>query len=142
MRPSRLSRTNSNTGAIPEATIRKFRTTRNGAKTHLFVRLPLTIYVYGFETVYYAIRAKNVLDTGRVSLSGDADGTRSDACYFGGVKKMSDTGSDLQRVIKMITDEDWSGMDVDIKGAIYEGCARGGRPRFFLARLDLGVFPL
>ena len=30
--------------------------------------------------------------------------------------------SDLQRVIKMIADEDWSGMDVDIKGAIYEGC--------------------
>jgi type I restriction enzyme M protein len=29
--------------------------------------------------------------------------------------------SDLQRVIKMIGDEDWSGMDVDIKGAIYEG---------------------
>jgi type I restriction enzyme M protein len=29
--------------------------------------------------------------------------------------------SDLQRVIKMIADEDWSGMDVDIKGAIYEG---------------------
>jgi type I restriction enzyme M protein len=31
------------------------------------------------------------------------------------------TASDLQRVIKMIGDEDWSGMDVDIKGAIYEG---------------------
>ena len=29
--------------------------------------------------------------------------------------------SDIQRVIKMIGDEDWSGMDVDIKGAIYEG---------------------
>ena len=29
--------------------------------------------------------------------------------------------SDLARVIKMIADEDWSGMDVDIKGAIYEG---------------------
>jgi len=29
--------------------------------------------------------------------------------------------SDLERVIKMIGDEDWSGMDVDIKGAIYEG---------------------
>ena len=29
--------------------------------------------------------------------------------------------SDLQRVIRMIADEDWSGMDVDIKGAIYEG---------------------
>ena len=29
--------------------------------------------------------------------------------------------SDLQRVIKMIADENWSGMDVDIKGAIYEG---------------------
>jgi len=29
--------------------------------------------------------------------------------------------SDLKRVIKMIADEDWSGMDVDIKGAIYEG---------------------
>jgi hypothetical protein len=31
------------------------------------------------------------------------------------------TASYLQRVIKMIGDEDWSGMDVDIKGAIYEG---------------------
>ncbi|WP_345786253.1 class I SAM-dependent DNA methyltransferase [Coraliomargarita algicola] len=29
--------------------------------------------------------------------------------------------SDLERVIKMIDDEDWSAMDVDIKGAIYEG---------------------
>jgi len=29
--------------------------------------------------------------------------------------------SDLARVIKMIAEEDWSGMDVDIKGAIYEG---------------------
>ena len=29
--------------------------------------------------------------------------------------------SDLQRVIRMIAEEDWSGMDVDIKGAIYEG---------------------
>lgn len=29
--------------------------------------------------------------------------------------------SDLQRVIAMIAAEDWSGMDVDIKGAIYEG---------------------
>lgn len=29
--------------------------------------------------------------------------------------------SDLQRVIRMIADEDWAGMDVDIKGAIYEG---------------------
>jgi type I restriction enzyme M protein len=29
--------------------------------------------------------------------------------------------SDLQRVIKMIDDANWSGMDVDIKGAIYEG---------------------
>ena len=29
--------------------------------------------------------------------------------------------SDLARVIKMIADEDWTGMDVDIKGAIYEG---------------------
>ncbi|XMO74691.1 hypothetical protein AAFN60_18595 [Roseibacillus persicicus] len=28
--------------------------------------------------------------------------------------------SDLQRVIKMIADEDWSGMDVDIKGAIVD----------------------
>ena len=31
------------------------------------------------------------------------------------------TASDLQRVIKMIGDEDWSGMDVDIKRPIYEG---------------------
>ncbi|MDQ8199681.1 type I restriction-modification system subunit M N-terminal domain-containing protein [Pelagicoccus enzymogenes] len=29
--------------------------------------------------------------------------------------------SDLERVIKMIDDEDWSEMDIDIKGAIYEG---------------------
>jgi len=29
--------------------------------------------------------------------------------------------SDLQRIVKMIAEEDWSGMDVDIKGAIYEG---------------------
>jgi type I restriction enzyme M protein len=50
--------------------------------------------------------------------------------------------SDLQLVIKMIADEDWSGMDVDIKGAIYEGCASGGRPCFFLARSVFGGFPL
>ena len=35
--------------------------------------------------------------------------------------------SDLARVIKMIADEDWSGMDVDIKGAIYEGCEPHGQ---------------
>lgn len=29
--------------------------------------------------------------------------------------------SDLGRIIKMIDDEDWSEMDIDIKGAIYEG---------------------
>ncbi len=29
--------------------------------------------------------------------------------------------SDLQRLVKLIDEENWSGMDVDIKGAIYEG---------------------